>query len=213
MHVSAHDLDILQQADEVALRQLADSALLSYHAVFRNLNDQLVALSDKDTSDVCSSRSYDVMTGEEKARPPSTPPSSPNPKPIGEGKTLWPTPYKTAEKTLPALKGKGEALKTARPDTPTPISPPTPEEHQEARRKVNDKLLYKTSECTSWTPDFGCPCGKKCRFLHHWETPRPRPSQAQLEQEIKAEAWRLAELRQLPRFRPAHQYAVQKRRH
>ena len=195
MHVH-NDLDILKQADEVALRELADNALASYNVVFENLNDQLVAQSDEDSSDVSSTRSYDMMTGGEKL----TPPSSPSAKPAAA------TPVSS-----PKLKPRARKTKL-RPDTPPPISPPTPEEYQEARRTVFSHCLYKTSECTAWTPQFGCPCGINCRFLHPGEIRRPRPSQRVLEESISHEAWRLSEIRQLPRALPARQY-VQSRRH
>ena len=180
-------MDILEQADVLALRQLANSAMQTFDFVLSDLNDKLLfsSTSDEDSSDVRSTHSYVLATGAEKDASPS-PDRTP---PLSLTKLKVPR--------VPAAK-----IEKTRPDTPTPLSPPTPEEFDEARRKVSHERLYKTNDCTSWDKLKGCPCGDKCRFLHPNERRRPRPSQAFLDKEISSEAWRLAELRQLPRCRP-----------
>ena len=87
-----------------------------------------------------------------------------------------------------------------RPDTPTPILPPTPSEVHQAKLNVEWELLYKTDECTSYNPVLGC-CryGDKCRFCHPGEARRARPTPEALRVAVKAESWRLAELRDMPK--------------
>eukprot|EP00966_Prymnesium_polylepis_P101184 2343391-Prymnesium_polylepis.1 len=87
-----------------------------------------------------------------------------------------------------------------RPDTPTPILPPMPSEVYQAKLNVEWELLYKTDECTSYKPELGlCPYHAKCRFCHPGETRRSRPTPEALQLAIKAESWRLAELRDMPK--------------
>ena len=87
-----------------------------------------------------------------------------------------------------------------RPDTPTPILPPTPCEVHHAKLNVEWELLYKTDECTTYNPVLRC-CkyGEKCRFCHPGEARRARPTPEALRAAIKAESWRLAELRDMPK--------------
>ena len=87
-----------------------------------------------------------------------------------------------------------------RPNTPTPISPPMPSEVYQAKLNVEWDLLYKTDECTSYNFALGCcPYSDKCRFCHPGEARRARPTPEALRTAIKAESWRLAELRDMPK--------------
>ena len=87
-----------------------------------------------------------------------------------------------------------------RPDTPTPILPPTPSEVYQAKLNVEWEMLYKTDECTNYNALFGsCPYNGKCRFCHPGEVRRCRPTSEALQAAIKAESWRLAELRYMPK--------------
>jgi len=181
--------DTLMQVDTHALNEMAQTAFKSIDHVLGDLNDDLTApctpiISDDDTSSSHVTSPRSVYSADE----------------LPTGAT---NPPKTARVCV--IKEK------TRPDTPTPLSPPTPEEYNEARRIVQWNFLYKTSDCTSWTFGYGCPCGNKCRFRHPNEKLNPRPDDTFIDKEIKAEAWRLAELRQVPHNKPSRQHARRRR--
>lgn len=197
-----HAWDILAHVDTLVYKQMKQTALASVNTVLGDLNDELIAphsspdTSENETSRVTSPRSVEstdeLPTGAEDHM------NAPKPLKPSKQKTINPpTRCPVREKT--------------RPDTPHPLTPPTPEEYVEARRRVQWDLLYKTSDCTSWSIYSGCPCGNKCRFLHPTEQRVPRPPEHVIDNEITAEAWRLTELRQVPQNRPGRTHARRRR--
>ena len=60
-----------------------------------------------------------------------------------------------------------------------------------ARSLVSARLLYKTTECTTWIDGQGCRYGPKCRFRHPYESKRQRPTDAEIERAVHLEAWNL----------------------
>lgn len=85
-----------------------------------------------------------------------------------------------------------------RPLTPYPVQPPTPADFELAREKLEHRLLYKTTPCRSYDPvRKSCVHGSKCRFVHPEDQVRERPDRDIVEQTIREEAWRIAEMRQV----------------
>ena len=56
----------------------------------------------------------------------------------------------------------------------------SPDEIRWARHEVEAQMLYKTTDCKSWTAQGGCPYKKRCRFRHPQEPVRPRPTDEEI---------------------------------
>ena len=101
-----------------------------------------------------------------------------------------------ADATAP-LKSMGSAWCNSWAEHPDPLCPPagpfpswngiddlrhyaSPDEFNWARQEAEYNLLYKTTDCKSWTAQWGCRYGAKCRFRHPHEPVWPRPTDEQL---------------------------------
>ena len=88
----------------------------------------------------------------------------------------------------PIIQGGSRFHRHPLPPPPPPPMCPTDNDYKKAKETVERTMLYKTRRCKTWVNGY-CKYGRKCRFVHPYETARPRPFNIQ--RLIENEAWRL----------------------